>query len=185
MTNIPKKGDMYMKCLLNVIGDEGGNKRMVTSKSYAQTYLGVIFKITLEEQGYKVSEQNRYIIAEKDNNKYLIQKTCRLLTVSGGIEESSVVCTKRNVVEKLIQEAEKLGFIPAIAFGVCKYEYRDAEIIIVPLQAWNDNNRPAYLSETPRGYFFNYKHVNEGGIDQALVHAALVIQYDIRIGKNL
>ena len=156
----------------------------MANKLYAQTYLGVIFKIVLEEQGYKVSERNRYIIAEKNNNKYLIQKTCRLLSVNGGIEESSVICTKRNVVEKLIREAEENEFIPAVAYGVCKYEYGDADVIIVPIEAWN-NNKPAYLSETPRGYFYNYKHINEGGIEQALVHASLVIQYDARTRRDI
>lgn len=156
---------------------------MKKCNSYAQTYLGVLFKISLEEQGFKVNEKGRYIIAEKDNIKYLIQKTCRLLSSNGGIEESSVVCTKRDVVKKLEEEAEKESCIPVIAFGVCKYEYRDAEILIIPLKAWMDDNRPAYLSETGRGYFFNYKHINDGGIEQALVHAAIVIQYDNRSGK--
>lgn len=156
---------------------------MMNNNSFVQTYGGVLFKISLEENGFKVSEKGRYIIAEKEENRYLIQKTCRLLSCKGGIEESSVVCTKRGVVKKLEEEAEKEGCIPAIAYCVCKYEYRNSEILIVPLKAWMGDNRPAYLSETERGYFFNYEHVEEGGIDQALIHAAIVIQYDIRSGN--
>lgn len=150
-------------------------------RSYAQTYLGVIFKITLQQQGYEVSEKGRYIIAEKENKRYIIQKVCRLLSSNGLVDESSVIEVKKSVVEKLREEARKQSgqYQPAIAFGVCKYEYADAEVVIVPVEAF-EGDKPAFLSETKRGYFFNYRHINGGGIEKAISRAAIQIQYDNR-----
>lgn len=154
---------------------------MKVSNSYVQPFMGALFKITLKEQGFEVSEDGRYIIAEKNGQKYLILKIARLLSCRGGIEESSVVCAKRLSVEKLRGESNRLGLKPALAFGVSKYDFRDSEIVIVPLDVWEISNRPAWLSETPRGYFFNYKHINEGEIKRAIIHANVQIQYDARI----
>lgn len=154
---------------------------MMSDKSYAQTYLGVIFKITLQQQGYEVSEKGRYIIAEKENKRYIIQKVCRLLSSNGLVDESSVIEVKKSVVEKLREEARKQSgqCQPAIAFGVCKYEYADAEVVIVPVEAF-EGDKPAFLSETKRGYFFNYRHINGGGLEKAISRAAVRIQYDNR-----
>lgn len=149
--------------------------------SYAQTYLGVLFKISLEDQGYNVSEDGRYIIAKKGNKQFLIQKICRLLCSSGGIDESTVICATAGSIEKLKARAMQEHYIPAIAFGVCKYEYRTAEIAIIPLEMWESNEQlPAFISKTKRGFFFNYRHVEKGGIEKLLLRAVITIQYDNR-----
>lgn len=152
-------------------------KNMATN-SYAQTYLGVLFKISLEDQGYNVSEDGRYIIAEKGTKKFLIQKICRLLCSSGGIDESTVICATAGSIEKLKAKAMQEHYIPAIAFGVCKYEYRTAEIAIIPLEMW-ESELP-FISKTKRGFFFNYRHVEKGGIEKLLLRAVITIQYDNR-----
>lgn len=153
---------------------------MISTNSYAQTYLGVLFKISLEEHGYKVSEDGRYIIAKKDEKKFLIQKVCRLLSCAGGIEESTVICATNSMIEKLRNKAQADNYTPAIAFGVCKYEYNVAEIAIIPLELWKSSEMPKFISKTKLGYFFNYKHIEKGGIEKVLIHAAINIQYDNR-----
>lgn len=152
----------------------------MTANSYAQAYLGVLFKIALEDQGYNVREDGRYIIAEKNSKKFLIQKICRLLSSGGGINESSVICANANIIEKLKDKSMQEQYIPALAFGVCKYEYMAAEIAIIPLEVWESSEIPAFISKTKRGFFFNYKHVEKGGVEKTLIHAVINIQYDNR-----
>lgn len=154
---------------------------MGTNNSFVRSYFGILFKIALEERGYEVGEDGRYILAEKDGKKYIIQKTCRLLSNASGIEESSVICTPAETIGKLIKRAEEMGCEPAIAFGVCKYEYRDSEIAIIPLKLWELEKKPKFISETKKGYFFNYKHAMEDTISNIILRAVINIQYDDRI----
>ena len=85
------------------------------------------------------------------------------------IEESSVICTPAGTIGKLIKRAEEMGCEPAIAFGVCKYEYRDSEIAIIPLKLWELEKKPKFISETKKGYFFNYKHAMEDTISNIIL----------------
>lgn len=146
---------------------------MAKTSAPTQAFFGSVFKIGLMQEGYKLEEKGCYILAtDKEGKKILIAKICRML----GILESSVVNISYKAIAKLQEEAIKMkADSVAVAFGVAKYSFENCDVIICELEAWDDENN-SFLSKGKKGYYYNYRHIDDGEVKNALLHLTIKIQ---------
>lgn len=128
---------------------------MITRDFYMSVLLG-----TLEENGYEVRTENKYVFAEAKTSNLsdlLICLTARCLS-NVTKKETTMISFSDDAVDKLLEKANTLAgdYTPALAFGIGKYTLLDSEIIVAPLKCWDEGKDSRAFFKKKQKWFYDF-----------------------------